>query len=219
MSNRPVARTVLTWTGAIAMLFGAAIMLTPMAQANTLRRGSAAAAYGSGYGGMLISGYFDLGPSSDNVLRLENPTAANGNLCAMIYVFNSAEAMGECCGCLLTPNQLRQGSVKSLLGNGWVFSGGTPTHGVIHVVSAMPNNGNLCAANREYVTTPKLNGWITHEQTVVGVTGLTEVPLTDNGSADQIEAPYLFSQCGAILGNGSGAGSCTCPKSDEIFVP
>ena len=51
------------------------------------------------------------GGAGDNILRLINPNgAANGNLagaqeqtvCAMIYVFDDDEEMGECCGCPLS---------------------------------------------------------------------------------------------------------------------
>ncbi len=214
-------QTAPKWAGMLAMALGAAILLSPAAYANTLRRGSSAGSAGNSYGGTFLSGYYDLDPgvSGDNVLRLENPTADNGNLCAMIYVFNAGEAMGECCGCRLTPNQLLSGSVKALLGNGWTLAGGTPTHGVLQIISATPNNGTLCSPNRPYTATMELDGWITHEQTVAGVTGLTEVSLTDNGTADSFESQSLIGNCGALLGNGSGAGNCICPKSEEFFAP
>ncbi len=58
-----------------------------------------------------LVGYYDISESTadngtgagDNILELINPTAANGDLCAMIYVFDDDEEMGECCGCALTP--------------------------------------------------------------------------------------------------------------------
>ena len=221
MSKRSDNQTALAWAGVLAMALGAVIMLSPTAQAGTLRRGSAPGSSGGGNPGTFLSGYFDLGPGAagDNFLRLENPTAANGNLCAMIYIFNASEAMGECCGCLLTPNQLRQDSIKTILGAGWGFSGGTPAHGVMQIVSAEPNNGSLCAPDQIYTPTPQLNGWVTHAQTVAGVTGLTEVSLTDNGTADLTESAFLIGRCGAIIGNGSGSGTCTCPKSEELSIP
>ena len=60
----------------------------------------------------------------DNIIRLINPNgAANGNLagaksqtvCAMIYVFDDDEEMGECCGCPLTSAQLATFSVNQNL--------------------------------------------------------------------------------------------------------
>ncbi len=201
------------WFGIISLMFSA-ILAGTAAHAATLRRGSSANGSASGGTGTFLSGYFDFGPAGDNLLRLENPTSANGNLCAMIYVFNASESMGECCGCLITPNELLQDSMKTVLGPGWGFSGGTPATGVIQVISALPNNGRLCSPFQLYTPTPTLNGWITHAQSVGTFTGLTEVSLVDNGSADPAEATSLINVCGAIIGNGSGSGSCTCPRAE-----
>jgi len=197
---------------AIALL---AIMTGASANAATLRRGGTSSGASSGGGqGTFLSGYFDFGPAGDNLIRLENPTSANGNLCAMIYVFNAGESMGECCGCLLTPNELLQDSIKTVLGPGWGFSGGTPGTGVIQVISALPNNGRLCSPLQVYTPTPTLNGWITHSHLIGTISGLTEVSLVDNGSADPTEETSLINTCGAIIGNGSGSGSCTCPRAE-----
>jgi len=71
---------------------------------------------------------FLVGPSGDNILRLINPNgAANGNLagakgqtvCAMIYVFDDEQEMGECCGCPLSSAQLATFSVKKNLLSDW----------------------------------------------------------------------------------------------------
>jgi len=80
-------------------------------------------------------GYFDLSSSypafngsgnGDNLLRLLNPTQVVGTLCAEIYVFDSEEEMGECCGCPVSPNGLDQISVgRDLLAN-WFISGVLP---------------------------------------------------------------------------------------------
>lgn len=211
--NQTHRRWVSPWAAMMAIAFGA-IMIGPPAHTATLRRGSAAASSVSGGQGTFLSGYFDFGPAGDNLLRLENPTSANGNLCAMIYVFNANESMGECCGCPITPNELLQGSVKTILGPGWGFSGGAPGTGVIQVISALPNNGRQCSPLQLYTPTPTLNGWITHAHTIGAITGLTEVSMADNGSADPTEVTSLINQCGAIIGNGSGSGSCTCPRGE-----
>jgi len=192
------------------------MMLGPTVRAATLRRGSSAGSAQSAGQSTFLSGYFDLGAGStlDNAIRLENPTAVSGNICAMIYVFDAGEEMGECCGCLLTPNQMRYGTIKQIIGTQqWV--GITPVHGVVQIVSATPNSLGQCLPTQTYVPTPTLNGWITHAQTVAGITDLTEVSLTDNGDADPTESVSLISRCASLIGNGSGAGHCTCPTSDE----
>jgi hypothetical protein len=167
--------------------------------------------------------YFDLAPGSeafgagDNALRLENPTAANGDLCAMIYIFDASEELGECCGCPLTPNQLLSDSVETILGSGWEIGGGTPAQGVIQVVSATANGttGNVCNPAVAYTPTPQLDGWITHTQGLAGLKGITEVGEIASGSVDATEAAFLISTCGDILSNGSGKGSCTCPTQPD----
>jgi hypothetical protein len=209
--------TAVAWMGMLAMALGAVMMLSPAARAGTLRRGASAGSSGSGGQGTFFSGYYDFGtsPTGDNLIRLENPTSLNGNMCAMIYIFDTREEMGECCGCPLTPNQMLHDSIKHVIGSSWELAPGSPTRGVIQIVSAVPNNGRQCSPFQLYTPTPTLNGWITHAQTVAGIPGLTEVALTDNGDADPTEGTFLINLCGAIVGNGSGAGVCTCPLSDE----
>src|SRR5271166_6956904 len=62
----------------------------------------------------------------DATVRITNPgsdvgrvdASPNGNLCAMIYVFDNDQQMSECCGCLTTPDGLRTFSVgKDLTSN------------------------------------------------------------------------------------------------------
>ena len=44
----------------------------------------------------------------------------------------------------LTPNQLLQDSVDTIIGSEWEIAGGTPEQGVIQIVSALPNLGTYC---------------------------------------------------------------------------
>jgi hypothetical protein len=73
-------------------------------------------------------GFAPVSGLGDNILRLINPNgAANGNLagaqtqtvCAMIYVFDPDEEMGECCGCPLSSSQLATFSVQHNLTSNW----------------------------------------------------------------------------------------------------
>ena len=198
----------------------------------------------------------------DNILRLINPNGgANGNLsgvksqtvCAMIYVFDDDEEMGECCGCPLSSAQLATFSVQQNLVANFGITGEpglAPIStenglGAIAIVAAAPNvpvvispagNGNGCAANQSgacnlgcdptntpgYVVSPASNlfGSMTHEQSVQqGPEGnqdlifaqLTETALSDDGGGDPTNLIYLQTQCGALVGNGTGGGICTCP--------
>ena len=89
------------------------------ANAASLRRasaggGSKGSAAGGGVSdpGSVLYGYFDVAEpttdngtgNGDNVMRLINTTAQD--MCALIYVFDDDEELGECCGCPLTANEL-----------------------------------------------------------------------------------------------------------------
>ena len=85
---------------------------------------------------------------NDNIIRLINPNgAANGNLagakpqtvCAMIYVFDDDEEMGECCGCPLSSAQLATFSVVNNLNSNWGVGPGTEGNGAIAIVAAAQN--------------------------------------------------------------------------------
>src|SRR5580704_14095847 len=99
-----------------AVLLIVATTLVVPAQASSLRNGASAGANsGNGESGEVLWTYYDTfgapGGAGDNIIRLVNPNgAANpllvGNneqdVCAMIYVFDDDEEMGECCGCPLS---------------------------------------------------------------------------------------------------------------------
>jgi hypothetical protein len=189
--------------------------------------------------------------NADNILRLINPNgAANANLagakaqtvCAMIYIFDTDQEMGECCGCPLSSAQLATFSVISNLTSNWALAGASdgaddfdPANGLgaIAIVAATPNATPLCTGNSGacnggcdptnvpgYLVTIANNllGSITHNQMVAGnpldgraVSGINEVSLYDDGGGDPVNSIYLQTQCGALIGNSSGAGVCNCP--------
>jgi len=80
----------------------------------------------------------------DNIIRLVNPNGgANGNVagakpqpvCAMVYVFDDDEEMGECCGCSLSAAQLTTFSVNQNLTSNWGIQ--SPEEGTV----AIADNG------------------------------------------------------------------------------
>jgi len=227
-----------------------AIALSPSANAGSLRQGStgsSGAVTGSLPGQVLWGSYqteieffgtFD----RDEILRLVNPNgAANSNLagarpqtvCAMIYVFDSDQEMGECCGCPLTSTQLATFSVEHNLTSNFGIQGlgvGNAI-GAIAIVAAAPNaptclqqsgacNGGCDPTNvpgYSVTNTNNLLGSITHNQIVSGIPftnavfGVTEVPLSDDAGGDPNNLLYLQAQCGALVGNGTQGGICNCP--------
>jgi hypothetical protein len=180
---------------------------------------------------------------NDDIIRLINPNgAANGNLagakpetvCAMIYIFDDDQEMGECCGCPLTSAQLATFSVEHNLTSNWGLGGGNNLSGSFAIAAATPNapaclqkspacNGGCDPTNvpgYSVTTASNLLGSVTHNQFVetpsgtsdLFVTfGITETALSDDAAGDPINLIYLQTQCGAIVGNGTGGGICNCP--------
>ena len=188
----------------------------------------------------------------DNIIRLVNPNgAANANLagakpqtvCAMFYVFDDDEEMGECCGCPISSAQLATFSIEGNLTANWGIqspqtnnlSGRDNSNGSIAIVAVAPNvlpgcTGQSAACNAgcdptnlpgySVTTASNLLGSITHNQVVgrqigdskEGLTpGITETALSDDAGGDPTNLIYLQTQCGALVGNGTGGGICTCP--------
>jgi len=188
----------------------------------------------------------DIGGGGDNIIRLVNPNGSTSsffgavhNVCAMIYVFDDDQEMGECCGCPLSPTQVASFSVAQNLTSDWAIAGGAEgaDHGTgsLAIIAAAPNatspgpvGGTNCLGsdccnptNVPGYTVSKANtllGTITHNQLVSNnnsppsaTSGLTEVGLSDAGSGDPVNLRYLTLQCGSIIANSSASGICNCP--------
>jgi hypothetical protein len=178
--------------------------------------------------GTLLTTYYNTagspvlgGAGADNQLTLINPVGCANpaivgcrvqNQCAMIYVFDSDENLGECCGCPLTSQQPVPFSVQHNLTSKW---GLTTEHtiGTIDIISSLPNTFVFsatpgCNPAAPYTTSRELNGYILHTQTA----GPPEVPLADAGDADPATINSLASKCASLTSN-SKAGVCTCPPA------
>jgi hypothetical protein len=229
-------------TTAVATFLAVSLMAA-MAHA-TLRRPGPASGTSAGASdpSTFNVGYFDVGEpvtengtgAGDNIVHLINPTAANGNLCAMIYMYDDDQEIGECCGCPLSPNKLLSLSVESNLTSNWEVAGTDTDNGVVKIVSATPNvaspgvclrtkgcNGG-CDPTQQYAQTPALVGSILKTQkvtrgpagAVIALTGLTETNMFQEGAPDATEATNLINGCAFIIKDGSGKGWCDCGPED-----
>jgi hypothetical protein len=177
----------------------------------------------------LLDTYYDVN-AGDNLVRLINPVGTT-NRCAMIYVFDSNEEMGECCGCPLSPQKLLSLSVKNDLTLNWVFSPPSPQAGVIEIISALPNastkgglgsqcqqSGPACNGGCDPTNVPgfdstsrQLKGYIVHNRSISATSGIPEVPFAEAGDPDSVTLNSLQDLCGAILGTGdTKIGVCNC---------
>jgi hypothetical protein len=236
--------------GALTLAAGAflASMAAP-ANAGPLRRATAGASnsgssVGGGDPGSVLYGGFDVSePASengtgngDNIMRLINSTGQN--MCALIYVFDDDEELGECCGCPLTANQLQSYSVVGDLTSNWRELSGDQDSGVIAVIGATSAT-NTCTLNGATIDggvnpachagcdptipfsagvltqgTPSdqgLNGNIVHNQKIGTLNSLTEVNMFDDSPGDSTNiASLLQAQCQNIVQHGSNRGICNC---------
>jgi len=151
-------------------------------------------------------------PAPDATVRISNPGLTYGNLCAMVYVFDSDQQLTECCGCVETHNGLRTISVRSNLTSN-PLTGVVSRAGVIKVVSAAVNN-SPCDPTSNVKPTANLRAWVTHIQNPVG----TAFPITETESSDSTlgatELANLQAQCAFIGILGSGHGICSCGTGD-----
>jgi hypothetical protein len=143
----------------------------------------------------------------DATLRLDNDgSAADLDLCADIFVFNTNEEISECCSCLETPDDLLTLDINiNLLSN--PANGLAVSSGVIKIVAAATTSG-WCPfpAQITLVRDAEIQGWATHAQ---NDTTLTEAP-SQASNLSSAEVKKLTRLCGAILATESGTGVCNC---------
>jgi hypothetical protein len=149
----------------------------------------------------------------DGTLNLVNTGLTDGDLCAMIYVFDSSQEMNECCGCLVSQEAgMRTLSVNNDLTSN-TLTGVTLSTGVIRVIPADAASNPTCNAG---AVTPSglVLSWATHIQYYApGTFEVTEnnprmPPLSSSELSD------LESDCAFMQKLGSGHGICTCGVGD-----
>jgi hypothetical protein len=148
----------------------------------------------------------------DGTVRITNPGLTQGNLCAMVYVFDQDQELNECCGCSVSADGMRTLSVlKDLTAN--TLTGKKPRVGEIKIVPSDPTQNPQC--NAGFLTpTSELEGWATHDEPAGGgtfqATEASFIPVQLSAG----EASYLANLCGYAQQLGSGHGVCTCGTGD-----
>jgi hypothetical protein len=150
-------------------------------------------------------------------LRFTNDGAyAAGNLCANIYVFDTAEEMEECCSCEVTPNGYLDLTVNGNLIANILDHGTKPTRGIIKEVSTRVPATGVCSPT--YVS-PQIGikGWLTHIQkgATSGTYSVTETPLTDSVLSAQEYDFNLIETCSFVESLGTGTGVCSCADAGD----
>lgn len=241
--------------GALALVAGAAFLASTAMPSRAMGPGSALfGSYETNQSGILTSSAKAASASDaavstdptdpetgvgDAILRLVDPVG-NANFsfgpvvneCAMIYVFDNDEEMGECCGCPITPAGLLTFSFQADLLTNWGTGSAATGDGMIAVRAGVINNTKCtsfgfpnqkspacnggCDPSTGYTVNGPLLGSITQaDQVGTGTPNVMELPLFSNGSGDLANDRYLIQQCTALVGNGSGTGVCKCPTGSS----
>jgi len=152
-------------------------------------------------------------------LRLTNDGIVGAaNLCANIYVFDTAEEMEECCSCQVTANGYLDLSVNTNLINNILDNGTKPTRGIIkEIASEVPPGGcSPSTVSAEYLA-PGIKGWLTHVQkgATAGTFGLTETPLTNSQLSATEFFVNLVETCSFVQSLGTATGVCSCADAGD----
>jgi len=137
--------------------------------------------------------------------------AANGDICANIYVIDPAQEVIACCACPMTPGHLKTLSAKNdLVVN--TLTPGVPTAISVQILfsaGSSCNAGTVAAANltaggRAWMTTPHV--------TPAGSYTMTETEFAKVSVLSTDQLAKLTTYCGWIQANGSGYGICKACK-------
>ena len=158
-------------------------------------------------------GYFVTQPNGlDTTLRLTNPGSNESNLCAMVYVFDQAQQMVECCGCRISQDGLRTLSLdRDLIGN--PLTGRIPVTGSVLLVAADYAGNPSC--NSSSITPYGMTiVWATHQQSSTpNTSAITEESLSQTPLNATLTSA-LEAQCKFIQQLGRGQGLCSCGTGD-----
>ncbi len=160
----------------------------------------------------------------DQTIRIVNPgvsgtplTTPVGDVCADIYVYDAAQNLPECCGCVLTPNDLLTLSLANNLLQK-PANGAVPSSGVIKLVSSSPGENHTCDPTAP-TPTPNLRASMAHLELIppppslnfpifllrVSTPFLVMAPFQDS-TLSSLELGRLESACSAIV----NTNACTC---------
>jgi hypothetical protein len=145
-------------------------------------------------------------------VNISNPNVTGTSLCAMFYVFDTNEEMNECCGCSVSPDDLRTLLIDTdLTGN--PLAGATLTRGVIELVPADITSNPTC--NPTSITpVGELAAWSTHVQIATPGTYVQTETTFDPALLNSTTQSSLQTTCSFVQSLGSGGGVCTCGTGD-----
>jgi hypothetical protein len=173
--------------------------------------------FGDSYIDMVNDGATMLGPIGPG------GALVTGNICANVYVFDSAEEMISCCSCLITPDGLMSLSVqRDILSN--TATGVMPTSLTVKLlatIAGIHGSSTSCTNSASMVSTSiigfGLAAWGTtlHATPVAGIYATTETAFTP-ATLSAGELASLGNRCSNIIGDLSGFGICASCRATAL---
>lgn len=164
---------------------------------------------------MMMISYFNRNNAAasayDSTIQLVNPGSPPGDICAMVYVFDSNQEMNECCGCVISDSGLLTLSLLHNLSAN-PLTGTTPGTGTVEIFPANVSSNGQCNAGTA-MPSAMLAGWQTNAQVAGQGYQLSEIPASVV-SLGPVEEQVLTTECGMIQTLGSGTGVCSCGTTD-----
>ena len=163
-----------------------------------------------------------------------SPVAQEGEICAMIYVLDTDQALQACCGCPITADGLLTLSIGGNLAPNPLATGQLIHDGSIRILSAAPNanpvklvvtppfegcdavTGVCCdptgnGGAEALSLTPELVAWANHVQnTQITEENFEAAARLTGGYGKKYDPASLPESCADTIRLGSGQGFCTC---------
>lgn len=206
----------------ILAVLGAAIILPSAGMAQRAAVSSPVVSSAISDPNVLLVDYFrnaNTTPYPSGVVDVVNPGSTGANICVDIYVLTADEELNECCGCLITPDQLLEFSINTDLTANPGPNGETAHNGAIKIISSAPNatpTGKFGVCDPGAASPiPTLVAWETHANNLTGTLQSTEnqflyAPLSAT------EFASLTGRCAFYETNLSGHGLCNCPAAPTV---
>jgi len=149
-----------------------------------------------------------------SITILDPGVNAPANICANIYVLNPSEELEACCSVELTPDEIVQGQLSTLVKN--LLNNNGLVNGVVKIISSTPHAGAVPCPSGSATITPvaDLRAWITRVDSNdpsgpgkfgVTTTAFAQAPLSPS------EQSTLVNTCHFIYLYGSQFGQCPIP--------
>jgi len=225
------------WVGALALLVSIGVCVAVwagMAAAESEEAGLELQNYFSNAHTTGGQGFINITAPYEGNATATSPVAQEGEICAMIYVLDTDQALQACCGCPITADGLLTLSIAGNLAPNPLATGQLLHDGSIRILAAKTNavpikhvvtppfegcdtvTGVCCdptgnGGSEALSLTPELVAWANHVQsTQITEENFQSTERVTGGDDIEYDPASLPESCADTVRLGSGQGFCTC---------